>query len=359
MNHPPTRAANDSVGAERLPALTSVIIPAYNEAPNIKSVVDEVTRVLDGCQIQSEIIIVDDGSTDGTFDAVQRLSDADPRVKGIRFSRNFGKEAALLAGLRKAAGEVVITIDADLQHPPPLIPELMKRWQQGAKVVHAVKRSRDKDSWIVRRRAAVFNFLMAHLAGIDLRNSSDFKLLDRVAVDAIVQQLPEHHRFYRGLTAWIGYETAAVPFDVGTRDSGAAKMSFRRLLGLAMIAIITFTSAPLRIVTLLGFLTLCFAFVVGAEALMSWWQGNAVSGFTTLILALLIVGSFVMISLGIIGEYLARIYDEIKARPSYLIESIDGFEEESLALRRPDEAATPNHRTNSQKPPVDFDRAQR
>lgn len=364
MTRGPTRAADNKVGGGELPALVSVVIPAYNEASNLTRVVDEVTRVLDDCQVDTEIIIVDDGSTDGTFDVVQRLCARDPRVKGIRFSRNFGKEAALLAGLRMTAGQAVITMDADLQHPPAVIPDLVKRWQQGAKVVHAVKRSRDSDPWIVRTRAAAFNFLMARLTGFDLRDSSDFKLLDRVAVDAIIHDLPEHRRFYRGLTAWIGYKTAAVPFDVGTRGRGEAKMSLRQLLGLAMVAVVTFTAAPLRIVTLLGFLTLGLGFVVGADALLSWWQGSAVSGFATLILVLLIIGSSIMISLGIIGEYLAKIYDEVKARPSYLIEAAEGFNGDSReyfngpADRLADRAAFPHHRRSIQKSNLGVDQPQ-
>jgi glycosyltransferase involved in cell wall biosynthesis len=272
-----------------------------------------------------EIIIVDDGSTDETFEEICRLSHADARVKAVRFSRNFGKEAALLAGLRTATGDVAVTMDADLQHPPAIIPELIKRWQQGARIVHAVKRSRQTDPWLVRMRAGAFNLLMARLTGIDIKNSSDFKLLDRVAVDAMIHSLPERRRFYRGLAGWIGYSAAAVPFDVCRRESGQAKMSLRRLLGLATVAIVTFTAAPLRIVSLLGVLTLSFGFIVGADTLLSWWQGKAISGFATIIFTNLILGSFIMISLGIIGEYIAKIYDELKARPSYLIEATTGL----------------------------------
>jgi glycosyltransferase involved in cell wall biosynthesis len=350
----PPAAGNEDHGEHR-PSLVSVVIPAYNEAANLARVVDEVTRVLDG--FDTEIILVDDGSTDGTFDAARRLGTSDPRMKAIRFSRNFGKEAALLAGLRTAAGQVVITMDADLQHPPAVIPDLIERWRHGAQVVHAVKRSRVQDSWIVRTRAAAFNFLMARLTGFDLRDSSDFKLLDRIAVDAIIHDLPEHRRFYRGLTAWIGYETAAVPFDVGTRGGGEAKMSLRQLLGLAMVAVVTFTAAPLRIVTLLGLLTLGLGFIVGADALVSWWQGSAVSGFVTIVLLLLIIGSFVMISLGIIGEYLAKIYDEVKARPTYLIAASHGFSEPLPPLADQPSARYP--RTCSQRYRASVDRSQR
>jgi glycosyltransferase involved in cell wall biosynthesis len=319
---------NDPAGVARDPGLVSVVIPTHNEAANVERMVAEVTRILDHCGVATEVIVVDDGSADGTFDVALRACDRDSRVKAIRLSRNFGKEAALLAGLTAARGAAVITLDADFQHPPAIIPELLERWRQGAKVVHGVKRSRESDSWVVRTRAVVFNALMARLTGIDVRNSSDFKLLDRVAVDAIVLGLPEHSRFYRGLASWIGYRNATVPFDVAAREQGKASMSLTRVLGLAIGALVAFTTAPLRIVTLLGLLTLCFGFVVGAETLLSWWRGAAVSGFATLILTILIVGSFIMISLGIIGEYIAKIYEEIKRRPSYLIESTKGFEED-------------------------------
>lgn len=323
----PNRDTDSGPGGRPPPSLISVVIPAYNEAAGIRDVVDEVARVLQGCRIPAEIIVVDDGSMDGTAAAAERSHHEHARVKTIRFSRNFGKEAALLAGLRVAQGQVVVTLDADLQHPPTVIPELIDRWRRGAKVVHAVKRRRDHDSWIVRTRAALFNALMDRLTGIDIRNSSDFKLLDRVAVDAISFELGEHSRFYRGLSAWIGYEAATVSFDVGSRARGDVKMSLSRLVNLATGAIVGYTSAPLRLVTMLGLLTLGFGVLVGSEALLSWWRGDAVSGFATLICTLLLLGSFIMISLGIIGEYIAKIYDEIKARPSYLVESTTGFTE--------------------------------
>ena len=365
MNEAAGRTADTEGGERELPSLVSVAIPAYNEAANLRTIVAEVTHVLDACEVDAEIIIVDDGSTDGTFEVVRRLSAEDPRVKGIRFSRNFGKEAALLAGLRAAQGQVVITMDADLQHPAAVIPELLKKWQEGAQVVHAVKRSREKDPWLVRQRAAAFNFVMTLLTGIDLKNSSDFKLLDRIAVDAITHALPEHRRFYRGLAAWIGYKTATVPFDVAARDRGEAKMSLRQLFSLAMVAVVTFTAAPLRIVTILGFLTLGLAVVVGTDALLSWWRGSAVSGFATLILVLLAIGSSVMISLGIIGEYLAKIYEEVKARPTYLIESCAGFGKDAPQhLDAPpshlgDRAAAPTRRTHSRRCPGDIARSRR
>jgi glycosyltransferase involved in cell wall biosynthesis len=310
----------------RPPPLISVVVPAHNEAPGIAHAMEVIGNVLDSCAERWEIIVVDDGSRDGTFERVQESARRDARIKGVRFSRNFGKESALLAGLSYAAGDAVITIDADLQHPPGLIPQMLEHWRAGAKVVDGVKRSRDTDGAVTRLRARLFNALLSKLGGIHIENSSDFKLLDRIVVDTIARMLPERKRFYRGLADWVGYQRIALPFDVAERDAGQGKWTLWKLVELALTATISFTSAPLRIVTVLGFFTLAFGFLVGAEALIGWARGFAVSGFTTTIATLLIIGSAIMISLGIIGEYVAKIYDEIKARPSYLIEGEVGFE---------------------------------
>jgi polyisoprenyl-phosphate glycosyltransferase len=306
--------------------LLSVVIPAHNEESGIAHSLAVIGEILDDCGMDWEIIVVDDGSRDRTFDRLRDLAAQDARIRGVRFSRNFGKEAALLAGLNIAKGDAVVTIDADLQHPPRLIPAMVAAWKQGAKVVDGVKRSRATDGALTRLRARIFNATLSRLGGINMENSSDFKLLDRIAVDAITQALPERQRFYRGLSDWVGYPHASIPFDVEERVEGQGKWSLWGLLGLATTAIITFTSAPLRIVTALGVMTMLFGFFIAVEALLGWFQGRAVSGFTTTIFTLLIIGSFIMISLGIIGEYIAKIYDEIKRRPAYLIEKTVGVD---------------------------------
>lgn len=306
--------------------LLSVVIPAHNEAAGIAHALDVIRNILASCGMRWEIIVVDDGSRDGTFARLAALACQDGRIKGVRFSRNFGKEAAILAGLSAATGDAVVTMDADLQHPPQLIPTLVKAWENGAKVVDAVKRSRENDGTFARVRAKVFNTAFSGLAGINLQNASDFKLLDRVVVDTITRQLPERQRFFRGLSAWVGYEHVCIPFDVEARANGEGKWTLWRPIELATTAVISFTSAPLRIVTLMGLITLIFGTLVASEALIGWLQGKTVSGFTTIIFTLLIIGSFIMISLGIIGEYIANIYDEIKARPNYLIESRIGLD---------------------------------
>jgi glycosyltransferase involved in cell wall biosynthesis len=304
--------------------ILSVVIPAHNEELGIAHALSVIKEILATCGMEWEIIVVDDGSRDGTFGKLRELAAREPRIRGVRFSRNFGKEAALLAGLNTARGDAVITIDADLQHPPRLIPEMIEAWKQGAKVVDGVKRSRSTDGFLTRLRASIFNATLSRLGGINMENSSDFKLLDRIVVNAITGALPERQRFYRGLSDWVGYRHENVLFDVEERALGQGKWNLWGLLGLATTAIVTFTSAPLRIVTGLGVVTLIFGCVIAAEALVGWFQGRSVSGFSTTIFTLLIIGSFIMISLGIIGEYIAKIYDEIKRRPTYLIESTVG-----------------------------------
>jgi len=247
--------------------LLSVVIPAHNEETGIAHALSVVQAVLETCGMDWEIIVVDDGSRDRTFERLGELAAANPRIRGARFSRNFGKEAALLAGLNLARGDAVVTIDADLQHPPRLIPDMIAAWRRGAKVVDGVKRSRATDGALTRLRAHVFNTALSRLGGINMENSSDFKLLDRVAVDAITQALPERQRFYRGLSDWVGYSHDSVLFDVEERAQGQGKWSLWGLIGLATTAIVTFTSAPLRIVTGLGVVTLIFGCVIAAEAL--------------------------------------------------------------------------------------------
>lgn len=318
------------------PQLLSVVVPAHNEAVGIRNAVGVIAAALAPCAMEFEIVVVDDGSRDDTFERVRELSRDDHRIRGVRFSRNFGKEAALLAGLRAARGDAVVTIDSDLQHPPQLIPTMVDAWRAGAMIVDAVKRSRDNDGAIARARAAAFNSLLSRLSGINLQDASDFKLLDRRVVDTITHQLPERQRFYRGLSHWVGFRHVSVPFDVAPRADGSGKWTLWRLADLATTAIVSFTSAPLRIVTIMGMFTLLFGFVVGTEAFVGWLRGRAVSGFTTTITTLLIIGSLIMISLGIIGEYIAKIYDEIKARPTYVVESATGVDdEELLRVREP------------------------
>lgn len=307
--------------------VVSVVMPAHEEAEVIERAIQEVERALGETGLGWEIIVVDDGSRDETFERVRSLARHDTAIRALRLSRNFGKEAAMLAGLRAASGHATITIDADLQHPPSLIPEMVRRWQEGAKVVNGVKRNQQRPNSLNRAGVGLFNAALASFAGLQLKDASDFKLLDRIVVDAIVSDFPERTRFYRGLADWVGYTQVNIPFEVEERAGGMTKWSLWGLIKLAVSAVISFTAMPLRIVTLLGVLTFALGLVVGTDALISWAQGEAVSGFATIIITLCIIGSFIMISLGIMGEYISRIFQETKRRPAYLIETRLGFEE--------------------------------
>ncbi|MEM7384575.1 MAG: glycosyltransferase [Verrucomicrobiota bacterium] len=310
------------------PMELSVVVPVFNEKEGLGQFTATLRDILAETGKTSEIIFVDDGSTDQTYELIEKMgrSPASTSIKGLRFSRNFGKEAALLAGLEASSGEIVITMDADGQHPPELISEMITAWEKGAKIVHGVKTGASYDNIWTRTRARLFNSLLSTFADIDTMGSSDFKLLDRDAVEILINALPEHQRFYRGLADWMGFPCAVVRFTVRDRENGTSKWSILKLTSMAAVAIISFTSAPLRIITVLGVGTLLFGFFVSLDALISWINGKAVSGFVTLIISLLLIGSAIMISLGIIGEYIAKIYDEIKGRPVFIIQSKIGFD---------------------------------
>ena len=299
--------------------LLSVVIPAHDEERGLPWMLRAVGDVMASLGHPYEIVVVDDGSRDATYARGVEAGEAGLPVRALRLSRNFGKEAALYAGLEASRGAAVITLDADLQHPPTTIPRLLEAWTRGARIVHGVKRSRGDEHWLVTLRARAVNALIGRLGGIELRNASDFKLLDRSVVDVLVHQLPERHRFYRGLAQWIGFEQACVEFDVAPRRAGTSHWSLSSLVGLAWTATVSFSAAPLRVVSYLGVLTLVLGLAVGTDAIWSWSHGAAVSGFATTIVTLLLIGSFVMISLGVIGEYIAKIYDEIKGRPPYVV----------------------------------------
>ncbi len=303
----------------------SAVIPAYNESQGIAETIKQIAGCLNACESAWEIIVVDDGSCDPTYQQICRISEGEPRVKGITLSRNFGKEAAILAGLEHASGQAVIIIDADLQHPPRLIPEMIGKWRSGAQIVHTVKRNRTADSAGKKAAAYCINQLISNLGGINVNNSSDFKLLDREIVDIIVRLLPERERFFRGLTSWLGFSEAYIYFDVADRQGDQSKWSFWALLELSITALTSFTCAPLRIITFLGIATLLLGFLVAGDAIWSLIIGQSVSGYATIVISVLLIGSFIMISLGIIGEYIAKIYEEVKARPHYLIKASIGI----------------------------------
>lgn len=302
-------------------ALLSIVLPSYNEEQNIANTARVLSELLAENEIEYELVFISDGSRDATFAEIQKAAEADPRVKGVEFSRNFGKEAAIFAGLGLAGGDAVIVMDCDLQHPPQLIPQMWKLWQEGAEVVEGVKLSRGKESMAHRFSAGLFYKIMSRLIRMDMSASSDFKLLDRKVVD-VLTALPERNTFFRALSFWAGFRTEKIQYEVQERQFGESKWSFWSLMKYAVSNATSFSTLPLQLVTVIGVVFLLFSAVLGIQTFAKFLMGTAVEGFTTVILLILIVGGFLMLSLGIIGLYIARIYEEVKGRPKYIISRV-------------------------------------
>ena len=299
--------------------MISIVIPVFEEAPLLASSCARIRTILDGAGIAFEFILVDDGSPDGSWTVIEQLGREDSRITGLRLSRNFGKEAALCAGLEAAAGDACVSLDADLQHPPELLPEMIRLWrEEGAEVVEAVKVDRGREPLLRRVTAGLFYGLFLRLAGVDLRGASDYKLMDRRALDAW-REMRERNTFYRGMSAWLGFRRVQLPFTVAERSGSESKWSTPTLLRLSLRALTSFSSVPLHVISGLGLILFVASLVLGVQTLWMKLSGAATSGFTTVILLQLIIGSALMFSLGIIGTYLARIHDEVKGRPRYVV----------------------------------------
>ena len=283
-----------------------------------------VRSSLSTCNLPYELVLVDDGSPDDTWHVIVGEAKTSHAIRALRLSRNFGKESALCAGLEHARGDAVIVMDADGQHPPSLIPDMVSLWQSsGADIVEAVKRRRGRESLASKLGAQLFYFILNRLSGFHFKGASDFKLMNRKAVDAWLK-MHERNVFFRGMTVWMGFTAVQIPFEVVPRSAGQSTWSVLRRLKLALIGITAFSSFPLHLVTFAGVIFFGLSVLLGLETLYLKVIGRAVSGFATVILLELIIGSLLMISLGIIGEYLARIYEEVKGRPRYLVrESIE------------------------------------
>ena len=305
----------------------SVVLPAYNEELMVGKTCRVLAEVLTKAKIPYELVVVNDGSGDRTWEEIQKAGERDANVTGVLFSRNFGKEAAIFAGLAQACGDVVAVMDCDLQHPPEKVVEMYHLWQQGYEVVEGIKEDRGRESAAHRFAAKSFYKLISDAAGIDMSHSSDFKLLDRKVVDTL-NALPERNVFFRALSYWVGYRKATVSYCVQERTVGESKWSTRRLIRYALTNIAAFSTAPMQIVTFLGVLTLLVSIVFGCISLYQKIAGIALSGFTTVILLLLFFSSILMISLGIIGFYISRIYVECQGRPRYIISQTCGTKQE-------------------------------
>lgn len=298
--------------------MLSVIIPAYNEEKNIELVIKSVDSTLSKANIPYEIVFVDDGSKDATRKCIKSIMDDYPiTLEG--FSRNFGKEAAINCGLHAAKGDVAVLFDADLQFPTATIVEMYLLWEQGYEVIEGEKKKRQKEGWIYSFGANTFYGLLKKFGNVDLKNATDFKMLDRKVIDVLIS-MPERQVFFRALSNWVGFKRTRVVFEVEERRFGQSKWNFTKLVTYAIDNLTGYTTLPMQIVTFAGVIFLLFSMVLGINTLYNFFSGVALGGFTTVILLLLIIGSIMMLSLGIIGYYLAKIYTELLHRPMYIVQ---------------------------------------
>ncbi len=299
--------------------MLSIIIPSYNEEKNIENTANVVADIMNKNNIDFEIVFVNDGSKDKTWELISRLADERDNIVGVNFSRNFGKESAIFAGLKEAAGDACVLMDCDLQHPPQVIVEMYNIWKNndGIDVVEGRKSNRGKENPIYKCFSLLFYKLIKSASGLDMKASSDFKLLDRKVVDSL-NEMPERLTFFRAMSSWVGFNTETVYFDVAERFEGESKWSLKSLVKYAVNSISSFTSAPLHIVTVIGFVMLLCSIALGIQTLWKFAHGSS-EGFTTVILLILLTSSLIMISIGIIGYYISKIYEEIKCRPRYII----------------------------------------
>ncbi len=301
----------------RSPALLSVVAPVYDEEQLIELFVTRTVAAL--ADYTFELVLVDDGSSDATPQLLDRIADADPRVRVIHLSRNFGHQAALTAGLEHAIGDVVAMIDADLQAPPELIPTMIEQWQQGSDVVDAVRKQREGETAFKLATASWFYKLFDKLAQVDLEpNSGDFRLLDRAALDALLA-MTERSRFLRGMTVWVGFKQTAVPYERDARHAGETKYTLRKMLRFSLDAIASFSHLPLQLATYVGIVSAGVAFIAIPVVIGLRLVDSYLPGFGSITIAILLLGGIQLIALGVIGEYVGRIYDEVKHRPLYIV----------------------------------------
>jgi glycosyltransferase involved in cell wall biosynthesis len=299
----------------------SVVVPAYNEAENLSEFYAQLRPVMDSLDDPWELVFINDGSRDATLPAMEHLRRADPRVAIVNLSRNFGKEIAITAGLDHARGAAVILIDADLQDPPAVIPELIAAWRQGYDTVYAQRRQRQGETWFKRTTAAGFYRTLRRVTSIGIpADTGDFRLMSRRVVTALLT-LREQHRFMKGLFAWVGFPSCAVPYDRHPRHAGSSAWNYWKLWNFAIEGITSFTTAPLRIATYLGLFVGFGAAVFLAQLIIrTLLFGNEVPGYPSLMAVVLFLGGAQLVTLGSIGEYLGRVFDEVKGRPLYLVE---------------------------------------
>ncbi|GAB6140320.1 glycosyltransferase family 2 protein [Methylosoma difficile] len=303
--------------------MLTIVIPLYNEAQALPIFWQNLQPVLADLSVPLEVCLIDDGSQDQTWQLIQQLTERYDFVRGLRFTRNFGKEAAILAGLQQAQGQVVVVMDGDGQHPPALLPAMLRAWQQGHALVVACKQARPSDSCFTRMMAWLFAKTMRLLSGLDLANSSDFRLLDRQVVDSLLA-CPEKIRFFRGMTVWSGFSCQHIDFIVPGRLAGESGWSKTSLVKMALQALVSYSAKPLYYLFGAGLGGLLVSFFLVLQALYSWIQGFAASGWTAITLLIIFFGSTNLLGLGLVGIYVGQLFDEIKARPAYLVRERSG-----------------------------------
>ncbi|MCB0355214.1 MAG: glycosyltransferase family 2 protein [Bdellovibrionales bacterium] len=297
----------------------SLVIPVYNEADRLGVNFEKIREQIGQTGESFEFIFIDDGSTDETWSYLKTLSRNHNEVFAHRLSRNFGKESAVAAGLSVARGDAVIVMDSDLEHPPELIGKMIHIWREGhAQIVEGVKESRTPEGPLKRMLTKGYFFLFNALTGFDIAQATDYKLLDRSVLDSWAK-LSERGVFFRGLVPWLGFRRVALPFHVGTRESGGSRFTYRKLFGLSLQSLISFSALPLYLIPVCGVLFMLFALVIGTISISQWMQGIAVEGFTTVIILQLFIGGTLLLGLGIIGLYLSQLYEEVKGRPRFII----------------------------------------
>lgn len=299
----------------------SVVLPAYNEELMVGKTCRVLREILSEAGISYELVIVNDGSKDNTWEEILKAGKKDSNILGVNFSRNFGKEAAVFAGLAQASGDAVAVMDCDLQHPPETLVEMYHLWEEGYEVIEGVKTSRGKESFLHKKSAGFFYGIMSRATKVNMENASDFKLMDRKAVTSILS-MPERNMFFRATSSWVGYKTTYVKFKVQEREAGESKWSAWSLIKYAFTNIVAFTTLPLQFVTVGGGVCFFCSMVLALYSLVQYFRGHAVEGYTTTLIVLLMIGSAIMLSLGIIGYYIAKIYEEVKRRPRYIISKI-------------------------------------
>lgn len=310
------------------PPVLSVVIPCFNEGPNVDLLFSRLIAVLDGLGVSWEAVCVDDGSRDDTCAKLVAVHQRDPRVKVVELSRNFGKELALSAGLLHATGQAVLPMDADLQHPPEIIPTMLAKWREGYDVVYAVRENRAGQTLPQRAFAKAFYWVFQNLSDVPLpAEAGDFRLLDRKVVD-VINRMPERSRFMKGIFAWVGFKQTGVPYPQAARAAGTSKFNFLKLLRFAFDGLTAFSNFPLMVWSIVGAIVSAFAFLyIVYRLLRTAIFGVDVPGYESIIVTILFLGGVQLLSLGILGDYLGRVFDEVKRRPLYIVRSAHGFDE--------------------------------